>query len=120
MDASDTPEMEKLAGEYFALEYDRANRGIWIDVAELNRVLLHNNLPGLERMGGKVDPDAQTGTCPTDQVDLVGIAGGKRGSVLYETCEVCGGVWITAEREIDSAKDAEAEIVDFFKAFAEH
>ena len=94
--------------------------GLWIDVADLNRVLLHNNLPGLESLGGRVDAEALTGQCPECQVDLVRVDGGERQHRLhYDTCESCGGIFL--ESEFKDAKDATVafeEIVDFFKGFS--
>ena len=94
--------------------------GLWIDVADLNRVLLHNNLPGLESLGGKVDAEALTGQCPECLVDLVRITGGERSHPLsYDTCESCGGTFL--ESEFKDAPDAQAalkEVVEFFKGFS--
>ena len=69
-----------------------------MDVADLNRMLLHNNLPGLESLGGRVDPEALTGQCPECQVDLVRVEGGDRQHPLhYDTCESCGGIFLESE-----------------------
>ena len=93
--------------------------GVWLDGSDLNRLLLHNNLPGLESMSGKVDMDALTDRCPKCQVDLIVIEGGdKSHPQSYACCESCGGLWF----ELDVAPDAdsaevEAAIVDFFKDF---
>jgi Zn-finger nucleic acid-binding protein len=92
---------------------------VWIDGAELNRLLLHNNLPGLESMGGKANLDELGERCPKDQVDLVIIEGGEKSNPLaYSYCEACGGIWL----DIEVAEDADAEqierdIVAFFKDF---
>lgn len=92
---------------------------IWLDLADLNRILLHNNLPGLEALGGKVDPEALTGQCPECQVDLVRVAGGDRHHPhQYDTCESCGGIFLESEfKDATDAKIAEREIVEFFKGF---
>ena len=50
--------------------------GLWVDVSDLNRMLLHHNLPGLESIGGKVEPDAMCGQCADCLVDLVRVVGG--------------------------------------------
>lgn len=113
-------EMADLEKEDLTLRKCGDCGGLWIDVADLNRVLLHNNLPGLESLGGKVDAEALTGQCPECQVDLVRISGGDRQHPLsYDTCESCGGTFL--ESEFQDASDADAamqEIVDFFKTFS--
>lgn len=93
--------------------------GVWVDSADLNRLLLHNNLPGLESMGGKANLDELAERCPKDQVDLVVIEGGEKGHhVSYAYCEACGGIWLDLEVEEGADADAiEVEIVAFFKQF---
>jgi len=93
--------------------------GLWIDVSDLNRVLLHHNLPGLESLGGKMDPNALTGQCPECLVDLVRINGGDRNHPLsYDTCESCGGTFLESEfQDATDIKVAYNEIVDFFNHF---
>jgi Zn-finger nucleic acid-binding protein len=94
--------------------------GLWLDVADLNRLLLHNNLPGLESLGGKVDPEAPTGQCPECQVDLICIKGGDRHHPLsYDTCESCGGIFLESEvKEAGDPQQIFSEIVAFFKQFS--
>lgn len=93
--------------------------GLWIDVADLNRVLLHHNLQGLESLGGRVHPEALTGHCPECQVDLVSVEGGGRQHPLhYDTCESCGGIFLESEfKDAKDIKTAFSEIVDFFRRF---
>lgn len=93
--------------------------GLWIDVADLNRVLLHHNLPGLESLGGRVLPDELTGQCPECQVDLVTVEGGSRAHLLhYDTCESCGGIFLESEfKDAADIKVAFKEIVQFFQNF---
>ena len=93
--------------------------GVWIDGAELNRLLLHNNLPGLESMGGRANLDELGERCPKDQVDLVIIEGGEKSNPLaYAYCEACGGIWLDIEvPEESNAEQIESEIVEFFKDF---
>ena len=72
-------------------------------------MLLHNNLPGLESLGGKVDAEALTGQCPECQVDLVRVDGGDRQHPLhYDTCESCGGIFL--ESEFKDATDAKVAL----------
>ena len=116
----DLVEMKDVVGKDDAtLSYCVTCGGVWIDSADLNRLLLHNNLPGLESMGGKANLDELAERCPKDQVDLVVIDGGDKGhSQHYAYCEACGGIWLDLEVDEDANADGiEAEIVDFFKAF---
>ena len=112
-------EMVDLEGDHETLRKCGDCGGLWIDVADLNRILLHNNLPGLESQGGKVDAEALTGQCPECQVDLVRVDGGDRQHRLsYDTCESCGGMFLESEfADATDAKVAEQEIIDFFRHF---
>jgi Zn-finger nucleic acid-binding protein len=96
--------------------------GLWTDVAELNRVLLHGNLPALSATGGFVNPEEMTGLCPACSVDLVVVQGGEKKNVAYDTCESCGGVWVEGEEDEPAPelgwRDAEKQIIGFFKRFA--
>ncbi len=114
-------EMSELEGDDTTLRKCAECGGLWIDVADLNRILLHNGLPGLDSLGGKVNVDALTGQCPDCQVDLVTIEGGDRSHPMnYDTCESCGGIFLESEfKDISDAKTAFAEIVAFFKKFSE-
>ena len=113
-------EMADLEGDDQTLRKCGECGGLWIDVADLNRVLLHNNLPGLESQGGKVDAQALTGQCPECQVDLVRVDGGDRQHPLhFESCESCGGIFLESEfADATDAKVAIQEIVGFFRHFS--
>jgi Zn-finger nucleic acid-binding protein len=113
-------EMIELQGTDQALRKCGECGGLWVDVSDLNRMLLHNNLPGLETLGGKVDTEAMSGQCPDCQVDLVRVVGGDRQHPQsYDTCESCGGVFLESEfKDASDAKDAEKEIVEFFRGFS--
>ena len=113
-------EMAELEGEETTLRRCGECGGLWMDVADLNRLLLHNNLPGLESLGGRVDAEALTGQCPECQVDLVRVDGGDRQHPLhYDTCESCGGIFLESEfKDAPDAKVAQQEIVDFFQRFS--
>jgi Zn-finger nucleic acid-binding protein len=112
--------MASLEGEDLTLRKCGECGGLWVDVTELNRLLLHNNLPGLESLGGKLDADADSGTCPDCLVDLVTVEGGDRTHPLhYDSCESCGGMFLESEfKDASNAKQAVAEIVAFFKAWS--
>ncbi len=93
--------------------------GIWIDVADLNRVLLRHNLSGLEKLGGKPNLDEIAGQCPQCQIDLVVVEGGPRRALRYDTCESCGGIWL--EQGLGGGETSEAMvagIVAFYKRFS--
>lgn len=94
--------------------------GLWIDVSDLNRMLLHHNLPGLESLGGKVDQESLTGHCPQCQVDFVRVLGGDKHSPLfYDTCESCGGIFLESDfGEISDYAQGAKEIINFFADFA--
>ena len=113
-------EMEELSGDDMSLQRCSNCEGLWTDVAELNRILLHNNLPGLESMGGKPNPDELSRICPTDHCDMIVIEGGPKHSLRFETCEVCGGIWLEPEGQVSSVKEAIGELVGFFKRFRNH
>lgn len=96
--------------------------GLWLDVADLNRILLHAGLPTLEVMGGRANPESDTGDCPVDNVGLLAIESQhKRNPLVYETCESCGGIWLESadfETEGDSAREMIDGIVDLFREFS--
>jgi Zn-finger nucleic acid-binding protein len=113
-------EMVDLQGDDLTLRKCGECGGLWVDVSDLNRMLLHNNLPGLEALGGKIDPDAMSGQCPDCQVDLLRVVGGEKSHPMtYDTCESCGGVFLESEfKDATTLKDAEKEIVEFFRSFS--
>jgi Zn-finger nucleic acid-binding protein len=113
-------EMIDLAGDDQTLRKCGECGGLWVDVSDLNRTLLHSNLPGLESLGGKVNTEELSGQCPDCQVDLVLVEGGPKNEPLtYQTCESCGGVFLEAQfQEVKDYKSAVKGIVDFFLAFS--
>lgn len=113
-------EMVDLVGDDHPLRKCGECGGLWIDVSDLNRVLLHNNSVGLESLGGKVKPEADSGQCRECLVDLVRVEGGDRHHPMgYDTCESCGGVFLESEfKDAKDFKQAQQEIVAFFKAFS--
>ena len=97
--------------------------GLWVDVADLNKILLHANLPALSALGGFANPDEIAGMCPACQVDLVAVEGGEKRSLHYDTCESCGGIFLEGPDadEVPAEMDwkgAEGDIVGFFRKFA--
>jgi Zn-finger nucleic acid-binding protein len=117
-------ELSEISREESALHRCAECGGLWIgEVADLNKILLHANLPSLSAIGGYVNADEISGMCPACNVDLVVVEGGeKRGAASYDTCESCGGVWIDSDEDEPKPdldwKGAEREIVSFFRAFA--
>ncbi len=113
-------EMVDLTGDDQTIRKCSECSGLWVDVSDLNRMLLHHNLPGLESIGGKVDPEAMSGQCPTCLVDLIRIVGGEKTSPLsYDTCESCGGVFVEPEvTDIADYKAAKTVLLDFFASFS--
>src|SRR3954467_14034402 len=104
----DAIEMKEIVGkDETTISNCQTCGGVWIDSADLNRLLLHNNLPGLESMGGKANLDELGERCPKDQVDLVVIEGGEKGQhQRYAYCEACGGIWLDIEVPEESDADA--------------
>ncbi len=113
-------EMVALEGDDQTLRKCGECGGLWIDVSDLNRTLLHNNLPGLDSLGGKVDPEADTGACPDCHVDLTRVVGGAKNHPLsYDTCESCGGIFLESEfKDVSDFASAQKEIVQFFDQFS--
>ena len=87
-------EMTEVAGEDSTLQWCADCGGLWVDVTDVNRFLLHGNLPALTSIGGWLNADVMAGLCPACQVDLVEIEGGEKKSLAYDTCESCGGIWV--------------------------
>ena len=118
-----TVEMSEIAREDGALQRCAECGGLWVsDVTDLNKILLHANLPALSSIPGWVNVEEITGICPACNVDLVVVEGGEKRSESYDTCESCGGIWIDSDEDEPaaevSAKAAEGEIVGFFRRFA--
>ena len=113
-------EMVDLQGEDQTLRKCSECGGLWVDVSDLHRMLLHHNLPGLESIGGKVDPEAMCGQCPDCLVDLVRVVGGEKAAPLsYDTFESCGGIFLESEfSDVSDYVAAKKEILEFFGRFS--
>jgi Zn-finger nucleic acid-binding protein len=115
-------EMSEITRDAGALQRCADCGGLWVDVTDLNKILLHSNLPALSALGGFVNADEITGMCPACNVDMVVVEGGEKRSVSYDTCESCGGIWVDGDEDDPPAelewKGAENQIVQFFKSFA--
>jgi Zn-finger nucleic acid-binding protein len=119
----DNTEMAELSdGEERVLFRCAECGGLWLDVADLNRILLHAGLPTLEAMGGRANPEEDAGECPVDNVGLLAVESAhKRNPLVYETCESCGGIWLESAdfpNEGETAEELTKGIVDFYKEFA--
>jgi len=110
-------EMVQLDGDDSNMNRCPECAGLWLDISEVNRLLLRHNMPGLESLGGYPNVDESVGHCPECQVDLVAVEGGERRSVHYDTCEVCGGIFLETDAEGETVKDAIAGIVAFYRRF---
>jgi Zn-finger nucleic acid-binding protein len=113
-------DMVDLQGDDQALRKCGECGGLWIDVSDLNRMLLHHNLPGLESLGGKVDTESLSGQCTECKVEFVSVHGGDKNSpVSYDTCESCGGIFLPSDvQDVGTFAAAEKEILAFFAAFS--
>lgn len=112
-------ELQQHEDEHLSLQRCSQCGGIWIDVADLNRVLLRHNLPGLEKLGGKPNLDEIAGQCPACQVDLVVVEGGPKHSLRYDSCESCGGIWLEQGLENEETLEVMVEgMVHFYKRFS--
>jgi Zn-finger nucleic acid-binding protein len=119
----DNTEMSELTdGEERLLFRCEQCGGLWLEVADLNRLLLHAGLPTLEAMGGRANPEEDAGDCPVDSVALLAVESAhKRDPLVYETCESCGGIWLESAdfaEDGDSAEELTKGIVGFFREFA--
>jgi len=112
-------EMNQLEGEDSMMMRCPDCAGLWLDIAEVNRLLLRHNMPGLESLGGRANVDESSGQCPECQVDLVAVEGGERRSMHYETCEVCGGIFLETETESEDINESIAALVAFFRRFGQ-
>ncbi len=116
-------EMNEVAGEDSTMHWCPDCGGLWVDVSDVNRLLLHANLPALSALGGRVNADEIAGQCPACHVDLVAIEGGEKRSLHYDSCEACGGIWVEGPEEGDLPesidwKTAVRELVGFYRRFA--
>jgi Zn-finger nucleic acid-binding protein len=90
--------------------------GLWVEVGSLNRLLLHNNLGGLESLGGRLSRDGSEAVCRECRIDMTRI---EKKEEFYETCEGCGNAFIYAQGE-PAQNEAEAQelMVEAFHAFS--
>jgi Zn-finger nucleic acid-binding protein len=119
----DTTEMTELKnGEERLLFRCSECGGLWVEVADLNRLLLHAGLATLEAMGGRANPEEDAGLCPNDNVGLLAVESQhKRNPLIYETCESCGGIWLESDdfpEDGETTEDMTKGIVGFYREFS--
>jgi len=92
---------------------------LWMDVSDLNRLLLQNNMPGLDSLGGKVNLDSLPGQCSDCLVDLVEVQNNSpQHPLAYASCESCGGIFVMDDfSKCTRAEEASKCLVAFFAAF---
>src|SRR3989442_7845324 len=107
----DNTEMAELSdGEERVLFRCAECGGLWLDVADLNRILLHAGLPTLEAMGGRANPEEDAGECPVDNVGLLAVESAhKRNPLVYETCDSCRGRLLEYD-DLDDERESAEEV----------
>lgn len=110
-------EMDLLEGEDVSLQRCAECSGVYLDPNDLNRILLRNSLPVLERLGGRENLEEISVTCPECQVDLTVIEGNEKAGRRYEACESCGGIWMDLELDGADFTLVESAIVENFREF---
>ncbi|HSN15825.1 MAG TPA: zf-TFIIB domain-containing protein [Anaeromyxobacteraceae bacterium] len=115
-------ELTALSSEDSTIQWCSECGGSWVEVTDLNKILLHANLPALSSIPGYVNTEELSGLCPACQVELSVIEGGEKKALAYDTCESCGGIWVDGEADDPPAEQSYAgsvkEIVSFFRDFA--
>lgn len=108
-------EMAELESEDVSLQRCQECSGVFIDPTDLNRLLLRNLLPVLDRLGGRENLEEISVTCPECSVDMTVIEGDDKRGLKYEACESCGGIWIDLEDGEEEMAAVESAIVDLFR-----
>jgi len=91
--------------------------GAYLDGSQLNALLLHSNLPGVDSLGGRESPDGAEGTCPTCGVDLVRVEQ-RATAMFYEACEDCGFVYVPLDAPTATELEgARKNTVKYFRDF---
>lgn len=118
-----TVELAQVPGDDGTMHWCGDCGGLWVDASDMDRILLHANLPALSGVGGLINAEEMTGQCPACNVDLVAVEGGEKRALHYDTCEACGGIWLEGPDE-DVAlpekmdwKAASTDIVAFYRRF---
>ena len=114
-----TVAMTSLESEGISMQRCADCGGAWMDVADLNPLLLRATLPPLTRIGGRPNLEEIAVTCPDCQVELTVIEGHDKSGLRYENCESCGGIWLEVEgrEDADTSELLERAVVDHFREF---
>ncbi len=112
-------EMTLKEGDDISMQRCADCGGVWMDVADLNPILLRATLPPLDRIGGKANLEEIAVQCPDCEVELTVIEGNDKSGLRYEACEGCGGIWLEVEgrEDADDLETIEKAIVDHFREF---
>jgi Zn-finger nucleic acid-binding protein len=115
-------ELTPLSQEESTIQWCATCGGNWVEVTDLNKILLHANLPALSSIAGFVNGEELTGLCPACQVEMSVVEGGEKKALAYDSCESCGGIWVDGENDEPPATQtwpgSVKEIVTFFRDFA--
>ncbi len=115
-------ELTPVSQEESTIQWCATCGGNWVEVTDLNKILLHANLPALSSIPGYVNAEELTGLCPACQVEMSVVEGGEKKALAYDTCESCGGIWVDGENDEPPKEPAYSisikEIVNFFRDFA--
>jgi Zn-finger nucleic acid-binding protein len=92
--------MSEVMVDDVAIDRCTACAGIWLDALELDKIL------AVRRSAKQVDVGRQTGRqklpeqkkylCPRDRSDLIVMTDMGQKHVKYESCTVCGGIFLDA------------------------
>ena len=112
-------EMGTLESEDETLHRCQTCGSLWTELSDLNRLLLQNNMPGLDSLGGKINLDALPGQCPECLIDLVEVKNSApQHSLAYASCESCGGILVMDDfSSCADVDEAFKHLVAFFTAF---
>jgi Zn-finger nucleic acid-binding protein len=115
-------ELTPVSQEESTIQWCATCGGNWVEVTDLNKILLHANLPALSSIPGYVNAEELTGLCPACQVEMSVVEGGEKKALAYDSCESCGGIWVDGENDVAPATQtwpgSVKEIVTFFRDFA--
>ncbi len=71
--------------------------GLWFDALELEKLLQQRSaMKRIDSAGGSVAPDAQAQFCPRDKARLIDMRHLDQPHVKYESCKICGGLFLDA------------------------
>ena len=115
-------ELTPVTQEESTIQWCTTCGGNWVEVTDLNKILLHANLPALSSIPGYVNAEELAGLCPACQVEMAVVEGGEKKALAYDSCESCGGIWVDGENDDPPKEPTYAisvkEIVTFFRDFA--